>query len=890
MTSRSQNAQAAGPVARFATVALAVLAGASVWVSLGTIAVTNTATMGRIAALPPGWWLAGLAVTGGVLGWATGNSVLRAWPLSLAGVLWLPYLPGEIPAAFLIWQGPLEGLVWIGIGIAVVATSPAGVLWHRVRHAVAEPRRAPMVAACLAALVSLAAFGSVRQVLPGGDEPHYLVITQSLLLDGDLRIENNHTRGDYLAYFTGRLRPDFMRRGADAQIYSIHSPGVSALLLPAFALAGYPGAVGTIVLLAALASAVTWHAAWLLSASSAGAWLGWAAVFVTSPFLFHAFTIYPDGPAALMVVTAAWVLVSFESGRQVPRRMLWAVGAGLAMLPWLHTRFAFIAAALGLCLAARLATREDRRGSLIALLTVPVVAAVAWFGYFWWIWNTPNPAAPYGAETGAAFSYIGRGLTGLLLDQQFGLLPSAPIYACAMAGWFLLSRTRHRLAGELALIVVPYVIVTSTYAMWWGGISSPARFLVALTPLAALPLAAWWPRQSAVSRALTILLLLVSVAAVWPRAFVDGGRLLYSDRSGYDLVLGWAAHTVDLTLAFPSVHRDAAGGALRDAATWLVVAGAAMAGAQLMARRSARGVTTIAWLAAIALMAGATAVWGRHGDRAVTASRSQIASLAEVRDGGPATFVRLRPFRMLTAGEYLDQAAFGTIDRLSPRAGDPVLLRATAVPAGEYELTSPGEELSGELTLVLGRNDPPLERWTLDAAAAGQAAVLRLPVDVASLTIRGSGSGAAARGLELRPTAVAGPVNPDGRRALRAMRYGDARVFAFDERVYLEPSGFWTRADRSAIVVIDSGAPGEAPGRAMVVRAGAVATSIELSAGEWSTRLVLAAGQQQTVQLPPLNGARAWTLNLRSGPGFRPSEVDPASDDVRRLAAWVELP
>ena len=43
--------------------------------------------------------------------------------------------------------------------------------------------------------------------MPGGDEPHYLVITQSLLYDGDLKIENNHQRGDYRAYYGGDLPP-----------------------------------------------------------------------------------------------------------------------------------------------------------------------------------------------------------------------------------------------------------------------------------------------------------------------------------------------------------------------------------------------------------------------------------------------------------------------------------------------------------------------------------------------------------------------------------------------------------------------------------------------------------------------------------------------------------
>lgn len=869
-----------------------MLGGASVWISLGTVAVTNASTMGRIAALPPLWWLAVLAVAGAAIAAAARLSASQAWPLSLSALLWVPYLPGPVPAVFLVWQGPLEGVVWIGIVAGLGATLPLSRWWPATR-AVADPQMAPWVAGAALAVVALAVFVSVRPVLPGGDEPHYLVITQSLLLDGDLRIENNHTRGDYLSYFAGRLRPDFMRRGADGEIYSIHSPGVSALVLPGFALAGYLGTVATLVLAAAFASALTWHVAWLLSASVAGAWVGWAAVFLSSPFLFHAFTIYPDGPAALVVITAAWLLVRLDAGQAVPQTPLWMVGAALAALPWLHTRFAIIAGAMGLCLAARLLTRENRRSALTALLAVPVVAAAAWFGYFWMIWNTPNPAAPYGADAGAAIAYIGRGLTGLLVDQQFGLLPAAPIYACAIVGVMALARARPRLAGELALIIVPYVIVTASYAMWWGGISSPARFLVALTPLAALPIAAWWPRQSAASRALTLLLLLISVLAVWPRAVVDAGRLLYGDRTGYDLTLGWAAQAADLALAFPSVHRDAAGGALRDAAVWLFAGLLVIAVARILASRMAPAArwTVVMWSAAMALMGGATVVWARHGDRVVTPSRSQVAALQSAGRGWQTTFLHLRPYRRLPADEFLAQAAFATTDRLPPRAGDPTLLRAAAVPAGDYVLLVAGET-AGEASLVLGRNDGPIDRWPLDGpAAAPVAGTLRLPVDVASLSIRGDGrTDQAAVRLRLRPTALARPVNPDGRRAIRAARYGRARVFAFDERVYLEPTGFWTRADGVASLVVDPDAPADAPGHPLIVRAGAAATSVELMVGAWTTRLSLAAGQQELVQLPPLNGTRAWALTIRSGPGFRPSAVDPASDDVRQLAVWVELP
>src|SRR5690606_846192 len=114
----------------------------------------------------------------------------------------------------------------------------------------------------------LTAAGVLRDRLPAGDEPHYMIITQSLLADHDLRIENNHARGDYAPYFSGELRPDYLRRGLDGEIYSIHAPGVSALVAPAFAVAGYPGAVLALALLAALAMGGLWIVAWQLTSNA----------------------------------------------------------------------------------------------------------------------------------------------------------------------------------------------------------------------------------------------------------------------------------------------------------------------------------------------------------------------------------------------------------------------------------------------------------------------------------------------------------------------------------------------------------------------------------------------------------------------------------------------
>lgn len=822
--------------ARIAASILALLTAVSIWLSLGTLAVTGGDTSSRIAAFPFSLILGALAVaavTIALIGWVR---IDDAWPLAISVVLWLPFLPGAIPPAFLIWQGPIEGVVWaVAIGGLLVARPSV------IPRIFNDARVAPWIASAVITIVSFAVFTQVRGVVPGGDEPHYLASTQSLLHDGDLKVANNYANGEYLDYFGGHLEPHFLKRSTSGEIYSIHAPGVSVIVLPAFAIAGYPGAVVTMILIAALTAALTWRLAFRVSGSIAGAWIAVAAIFMTTPYFFHTFTIYPEIIGSLLVMIGVWLLIELDEGRDVSARTLTLIGTALSVLPWLHSRFAVIAAAIGLIVIARLLQRSNAMTRTGAFLAVPIIAGLGWFAFFDVIWGSPSPTAPYGPDTSTSLSYVLRGLIGSRFDQQFGVLTTAPVYVMTVVGAWMLFKRRRRFAVELFVIVATYSVTAASYAMWWAGNAAPGCFLVSVLPIAALPIAIVGTEM------VTIVLVIISVALAVPRGVVEGGRFIFNNRAGVDATIEWITRSVDLSLALPSVHRDGGSVALRDGVLWIVIFGASVLVASMFARRRSSAVRYAATAAgtALAVIVASSIVWTLHGQPVLTPDRSKLAA-----------FSASRPW-LSPPSDFLD--------RLSIDINGPA--RLNRVPAGEYRFSS-----HEPWQILVGRNDQPL-------TVAGDR--LRLPVMLQSPTLQ-------ARQLKLIPAAPIWPAFD--RNATHAAQYGEISVFTFDELAYLERDGFWTRANASTIVVLQR--PGEFPrssGLSISVTAGAVATTIHLATGNWAETLALLPGAKQSVELPPVTG-NAWALKIQSGEGFRPSEREPGSTDVRKLAAWITIP
>lgn len=402
--------------------------------------------------------------------------VSGALPLLLARV---PWAAGALPVLGL-WNGPL-GALWLALA-GGVALAPRRQAWP-------APGWRPdgMTLFGLAAAVYLTVgLHYVAKLQASGDEPHYLLMAQSLWREHDLDLRDNLERGDYQQYTPGPLLPHYGAPRPDGRPFPAHGVGLPLALAPAFALGGRRLCAVLIALAAAALALQARALAERVTGDPQAALFAWATT-AGPPLAFYSFHIYTEVPSGLAAIVSLRLLLSAPGPA---RAALAAILAGA--LPWLHPKMIPAAAALGLVAVFKLRGRP-----LAAFLATAGLGAAAFLGYYQWIYEMPTPLALYGGRlpVGESGPPMVAAL-GLLLDRSFGLLPHAPVFLLCLAAAPLMVRQARSIWPHalLALAILAPVLV---WRMWWGGQCPPARFLVPLLPFLGLAVGLRLARGSA---------------------------------------------------------------------------------------------------------------------------------------------------------------------------------------------------------------------------------------------------------------------------------------------------------------------------------------------------------------------------------------------------------
>jgi len=860
-------------------------------VSWGAAGPTRVAQLAPLATL----WLALIVSSAGVTAMAmlqikSGRSLdaLSARLLPLGWLLlwlvpYLPWLPDRAPL-LLIFAGPLRWAVAaIAIGGAlrepIVAVGRAFASW--------TPSRAVIFVVSVAIY---AGFGLhyAREMGFGGDEPHYLIITHSLLKDGDLDIANNHEQRDYRAFFPGELRPDFLRRGIHGEIYSIHAPGLPALVLPAYAIGGALGVVAFIALLAGFAALAVFELASAMAGPSVAA-LTWLATCLTIPFVPHAWLIYPELPGALVVAWA--VLWLWRAPASVGRTVLH--GLAFATLPWLHTKFAVFVALFSFFETVRLWPRIRH---IVALLAPIAISGLAWLYSFYRMYGVVDPEAPYGTYTQmfVLARNIPRGTLGLLFDQKFGLLVYSPVYILALAGsWMMLRDSRTRtFAAALLVTAVAFFVSTTRLYMWWGGSSAPARFLVPMIPLLAPAIAIAIARAtSVVGKAVVWVTLTVSVLAAVVTVTSPGQELLYSSPHGVAALALYLQGPAPLDVSLPTFTEENWRAPIGALAPWL--ASAFMLAVLLIWMTRSRRARSVFWTAT-----GTLAVW-IVSSAALVGMRSVSDRSSVVTRGRLELMERYDPALLhaadLTHATRLSTADVTSAAALSIRHSADDEIRNPGVIEGPFELP----EGAYEARLWFDVSPPDGDAFVavsdhvhLATTSAPFTNPIVLPFTVAIRTpvfvgVSNETLARAVRRVDIAPLSL---VPRSGRDTIGTHVVepagGDKAGFIgyLDDHAYPEGGVFWTRGTEQARIVVVTGG---ATSLKLVLHVGPGGGPVEIEVGPQRFTVEMTPNETHDLVIPVASTQPRVTLAIRSTHAFRPSEADQRSGDQRSLGCQV---
>ena len=364
-----------------------------------------------------------------------------------------------------------------------------------------------------------------------GDEPFYLLTTQSLLADGDLDLRNQYDAKSYRSFFD---HPDDLWYQSaptpDGRLLSPHNPGLSVLVIPGFFLGGLRGAQVQLLLMAAATMSLAFVLADRLTGFRAVCWVVTLGVGLTATAFIYSTEVYPEFPAALALVVALLI----ATRRDTPDRYdALYLAVALTAMCWLGTKYV----ALALPVAGYFLLRTDWDGRVALLAAgIPSAALFIWFHLHVFGSLTPygvnvvyadwNTAEILGGHLGFSDRYYR--LWGLFVDRRFGLGRWAPLLLAVAPALALLALRTWEQRLLLALIVIQLLIATFvaiTMMGWWF----PGRTMLTVLPLFVVPLGLM------IGRVLAGIRLLLTLLSVCTLAFTAG--------------LAYAGHVGEITIA-----------------------------------------------------------------------------------------------------------------------------------------------------------------------------------------------------------------------------------------------------------------------------------------------------------------------------------------------------
>ena len=324
----------------------------------------------------------------------------------------------------------------------------------------------------------------------GGDEPHYLLTAKSLLNDKDFNLKNNYNPSQWTDFYNYAQLDLHVVKVTPEAWYSIHSPGLSFLLLPILLVTSNLFLIRIyLAIFAILSLVVIFEVCYGLTGNRFASGLTIAVVGLTRPYFTHSILLFPEIIASLCISLLILRHILIIRHNQVN---LVSIGILLGVIPYLHLRylplvlFFIILFTFDVIIVLRKIQRLfEMFLPFILLITGLILYYVILFGSL----DVDKE------QTFWSFSMQSLALTfyNIFFNPRKGLFTNAPIYLLSAVGLFHVIKEK-QLEYLPLLALVFYLPLIASFGNWYGEWSPAARYLVVVTGVLSMPLATFFAR------------------------------------------------------------------------------------------------------------------------------------------------------------------------------------------------------------------------------------------------------------------------------------------------------------------------------------------------------------------------------------------------------------
>jgi len=342
--------------------------------------------------------------------------------------------------------------------------------------------------------------------LVGGDEPHYLSVSSTLIRHQSIYIDDfflddipdpnlkfpNYFYSDYEKNCYPTLWHGY--KTTNNKCVPHHNLGLSVLLIPSYLLGGVFGSLTFMILISSLTSIVFFRFIKKITHKDIAIFATLLISFGTIFFSFYD-RVYPEPIAALILISSFYLF--FSERICVYKYAL--IGIIIGLLPFF--KYSFLIPAAIVVIFFVIFSLKDRNYRRTLLIVLPFLLVLGVFFYHIALIYEDTSQGAGGALSGRTSLLLEsiesetlldktlKGLASNLFSRNYGLMIFSPLLMLAIFGTKQIWTVNKRIALLTYVLVLTFIVAQSQAFPFAAGFSIPSRYFVFLIPIMGIWLA-----------------------------------------------------------------------------------------------------------------------------------------------------------------------------------------------------------------------------------------------------------------------------------------------------------------------------------------------------------------------------------------------------------------